>query len=260
MQKRQRRICAALLLVFVLLASCACAETVRGDLSGRFDDILKIEHEGISYSLKSRISLVLAMAIDADANGAKSANFARLLAVDDAQKTFTMLDIPADALVQVESDDGNDLWYMRYGDVFALDAEPEDKCQRLLNAVNRLFGHELVEDYIAFDLEGAPVLTGGEELVGTTREKLHVLREIVDEMTTEELNDTYAQLGDHIITGMKSGAVMKIIDKADRYERLETILYPGYTVPTTNNGPVQVADAQRLKALMLELFFEESIW
>jgi len=200
------------------------------------------------------------MAIDADANGAKSANFARLLAVDDAQKTFTMLDIPADALVQVESDDGNDLWYMRYGDVFALDAEPEDKCQRLLNAVNRLFGHELVEDYIAFDLEGAPVLTGGEELVGTTREKLHVLREIVDEMTTEELNDTYAQLGDHIITGMKSGAVMKIIDKADRYERLETILYPGYTVPTTNNGPVQVADAQRLKALMLELFFEESIW
>ena len=261
MRKRLVQMCVVLVLVMSMLAATAGAETVRGDLSKRLGNMFEqYEYNGTKYNLRTRTSAVLALAIDVNEHDLKLAEFARLLLVDDEQKIFAMLNIPANTLIQVADGEEEELKYMRFGDVYQMKGTPEENCQRLLDAVNRLLGGNLVESYIAFDLEGATVLTGGVPVEGTTREKLRTLQMIVDEMTTDELNDTYALLGDYIITNMKSGAVMKIIDKADRYERQDTVELPGEQRPTANNGPVVVADAQRLEEIKLAFFYKESAW
>lgn len=261
MGKRLMRVCILIILVFSLLLTCVQAETVRGDLSQRFDNIIeKYESNGKIYRLRSRTSAVLAMAIDEDENGIKLARFARLLLVDDENKQLAMLNIPENMLVQVTGNAEGELWNMRFGDVYQLEGTPDENCMRLVEAVNRLLGQDMLESYIAFDLEGGAVFNGGAPLSGTTREKLSVLKEIADAMSTDELSSLYAELGDYIITNMKSGAVMKIIDKTDRYERQDTEQWPGTEILTENNISVYVTDAQALEENKLAFFYAESNW
>lgn len=261
MGKRLMRICILMILAFSLMVTCVQAETVRGDLSQRFDNIIeKYESGGKIYRLRSRTSAVLALAIDEDEHGIKLARFARLLLVDDENKLLAMLNIPENMLVQVTGDAEGELWNMRFGDVYQLEGTPEENCMRLVEAVNRLLGQDMLESYIAFDLEGGAVLNGGVALTGNTREKLSILKESADALSTDELNSLYAELGDYIITNMKSGAVMKIIDKTDRYERQETEEWPGTEILTDNDISVYVTDAQMLEEKKLAFFYAESNW
>lgn len=250
-----------LLLALVLLSTCAGAETVRGNLDERLADMItKVEHNGVSYRLRSRSSAVLALAVDENEQGLKRFCFGRLLLVDDEDKVFAMLDIPENTLIQVSGDAEGELWNMRFGDVFQLSGTPDENCLKLMEAVNRLLDAELLESYIAFDLEGGAVLNGGAALSGTTREKLSALKTISDGMTTSELSEAYAALGDYIITNMKSGAVMKIVDKADRYERQDTISLPGSETVVAGSEVIFVPDTDQLMEIKLAFFYEENAW
>lgn len=261
MLKKRIQTCMLLLVCLSLLLTGAYAETVRGNLTERFDGMIeKYEHNGVIYRLRNRTSAVLALAVDEEEHGLKLFRFARLLLVDDDNKVFAMLNIPENTLIQVTGNADGELWNMRFGDVFQLPGTADENCLKLMEAVNRLLGQDLLENYIAFDLEGGAVLNGGAALTGTTREKLSALKTITDAMTTDELNEVYADLGDYIITNMKSGAVMKIIDKADRYERQDTVAMPGMEAATANNGSVFVVDAQQLLEIKLAFFYAESTW
>ena len=144
----------ALLLALCLLAVSACAETVRGDLSERFGDIPRIEYEGQSYALKNRITTVLAMGIGKgeDDQALSDVNF--MLVIDDNAKTFTVMEIPPDTLVEFPMDDGTHS-NMRFQDVFALGADLDDGGVKMVRAMNTLLGEDLVEHYLAFDAQGA---------------------------------------------------------------------------------------------------------
>ena len=246
-----------LALLLVLSVQAACAETVRGDLSERFSDIPKIEYEGQSYSLKSRITTVLAMGIGEDEAGNPRTDVNFMLVVDDDAKTFSVIEIPADTLVQVIREDGTP-WNMRFQDVYALGAEPDAGGVKAVEILNNVLGEVRVEHYLAFDAEGAAVLDIELASIEDTKERLKAMMTLLEEMDSDQLNDTYKLLGDYIITDMKSGAVMKVIDKMDRYEVLPRILLPGARYNANDGGTLYVADENEILKFRVSAFYEAS--
>lgn len=245
----------ALLLVLCLLAVSACAETVRGDLSERFGDIPRIEYEGQSYALKNRITTVLAMGIGKgeDDQALSDVNF--MLVIDDNAKTFTVMEIPPDTLVEFPMDDGTHS-NIRFQDVFALGADLDDGGVKMVRAMNTLLGEDLVEHYLAFDAQGAVVLDGELAAIANTRDRLKAMKALVEGMDSDQLNDTYKLLGDYIITDMKSGAVMKVIDKMDRYEVLPRLMLPGEACEASDGGTLFNPDANEILKLRVNAFYE----
>lgn len=255
MCKSLLRICLALLLALSMLAGCAGAETVRGDLSERFSDIPRIEYEGETYALKNRITTVLAMGIGKNEEEKPRVDAGFMLIIDDDAKTFSVIEIPSDTLVQVPLEDGTP-WNMRFQDVYALGDEPDAGGLKMVETLNSVLGEERIEHYLAFDAEGAAVLDSELAFIEDTKERLKAMMALVDEMDSDQLNDTYGLLGDYIITDMKSGAVMKVIDKMDRYEVLPRMLLPGARYKANDGGTLYVHDVNEILKLRVSAFYE----
>lgn len=253
--RRRLLICLTLLLALFLSAGCASAETVRGDLTERFSDIPRIEYEGQSYALKNRITTVLAMGIGADEEGKPRADVNFMLIVDDDAKTFSVVEIPSDTLVQISREDGTP-WNMRFQEVYGLGADPDEGGLKMLEALNSILEEERVEHYLAFDAAGAVVLDKELASIEDTKERLKAMKTLVEEMDSNQLNDTYKLLGDYIITDMKSGAVMKVIDKMDRYDVLPRITLPGAQYNANDGGTVYIHDTNEILKLRVSAFYE----
>ena len=251
----RRRPLICLLLALVLSIGCAAAETVRGDLTERFSDIPRIEYEGQSYALKKRITTVLAMGIGSDESGKPRADLNFMLIIDDDAKTFSVIEIPADTLVQVPHEDGT-LRNMRFQDVYALGGTPDEGGLKMVENLNSLLDEERMEHYLAFDAKGAAVLDIELAAIEDTKERLKAMMALVEEMDSDQVNDTYKLLGDYIITDMKSGAVMKVIDKMDRYEVLPRIMLPGAQYNANDGGTLYVHDTNEILKLRVNAFYE----
>lgn len=251
------RVWLSLMLVLSMLAVCAGAETVRGDLSERFSDIPRIEYEGQVYALKKRVTAVLAMGIGKNDAGKARVDVNFMLIIDDNEKTFSVIEIPCDTLVQVTGEDGNP-WNMRFQDVYALGENPDAGGLKMVEILNGILGDDRVEHYLAFDAEGAAVLDADLSGIADTKERLKAMMTLVEEMDSDQLNDTYGLLGDYIVTDMKSGAVMKIIDKMDRYEVLPRMVLPGASYKANDGGTLYVADANEILKLCVNAFYEEN--
>jgi len=260
MRKTLMRLCLVLLLIG-MIAGCAGAETERGDLQERFGNVLKIEYEGVDYQLRNRLTTLLGLAVSTDEQGVSRADFAVVLVVDDNRKTMTVIDVSPDTLVQVSSFEAEQEWNMRFADAYAVGSDPDENCLRMVQEINELLGQEaLVEHYLAFNMEGVKVIGGEEMAQGDTKTQLKALKDMLMQMSTDELSDTYALLGDHIITDLKSGAVVKIIDKADRYEILPTLALPGIETDAGEAGTVILPDEGEILKMVIEAFCEESVW
>lgn len=253
------RVCFVLLAI-CMVASGAGAETERGNLEERFEDILKIEYEGVSYQQRGRLTTVLGMGIAENEQGVRQADYAVILVVDDNQKIMSAVEIAPETIVQVPSGTEGEEWNMCFSDVYALGGDPDENCLRMLEEANKVLGLELVEHYMAFDMEGVKVIGGEEMAQGDTKTQLKALKDMLMGMSSDQLNETYALLGDYIITDLKSGAAVKIIDKADRYEILPTMDLPGIEVDAGESGIVISPDAGGILKLVVDVFFEESVW
>lgn len=245
----------ALMLLLCLALSCA-AETVRGDLTERFSDIPRIEYNGKTYRLRNRLTTVLAMGVGVDAQGAKRVDLALVLVVDDDAKRITAIEIPANTLVQVPGEADGETWNMRFGDVYMLESDPDAACLRMVDAVNALLGQPLVEHYMAFDVEGVRVIDPA-LAEGGTKQQIKAMKGRLDGMSADELSGLYADLGDYIITDLKSGAAMKIADKLERYEVPEDMDLPGAPADAGEYGEVFAPDGNALQQIIAEVFFEE---
>jgi len=257
MFKKLGGILPALCLILCLALGCASAETVRGDLSQRFADVKKLEYEGEEYRLRDRITSVLAMGIGVDEGGVQRADFAMILCVDDNEKRITVVEIPANTLVQLP-DEGGNLQYMRFADVYMMGEDPHENCLRLVDCANRVLAEAQIDHYLAFDVRGMDLVERGVQ--GTTKEKLKLLKARLEGMSSDEMNDLYADLGDYIITDMKSGALMKVADKAERYEVPPHADLPGTAADGGAAGEVLVPDESAIAALVVEAFYELNTW
>lgn len=257
MRRNLIRLLAALMAIAMLLPG-VLAETERGNLEERFSNVLKLEHEGVSYQLRGRLTTVLGMGITINEQGTQRADYAMLLVVDDNQKIMTAIEIAPNTLVQVNSGLNGEVLNMRFDDVFALGEDPDTNCLNMVSIANKLLGQNLIEHYMAFDMEGIKVIGGEEMAQGSTKSQLKALKDMLMEKSTEELNDTYALLGDYIITDLKSGAAVKIVDKADRYEILPTLALPGVETDAGAAGIIITPNAEEIEKLVISAFFEEA--
>ena len=78
-----------------------------------------------------------------------------------------------------------------------------------------------IDYYACLNLQG---ISEGEEMdEQRLRERVSALRAEVETASSAEIQTLYKQMEPYITTNMKSGAMMKFLDKADRYERSESV-------------------------------------
>lgn len=253
------KLCFTALLIAALLAGAAGAETVRGDLSDRFSDTPTVEFQGTTYSLRNRLTVVLLLGILRDEDlGADVADFTALLVVDDGIKRVTPVRI--DGNTQVELPGVAQPLLLR--EVYAMGADREENCQRMIQAVDGLLGGELITAHLAFEVAGASTIEGYVPVEGNAETQLRALKAALEQKSTEELNKLYAQLGDYIITDMKSGAAMKVADKTERYEMPPSVLLPVLVAEGAEGEEAAplIPDSKAIEELVVSLFYEESSW
>ena len=238
------------MLALSLLPGAALGESERGNLEDRFADIIpQMEYNGETYYLRSRLSAVMVTGVLSDEeDGLPRTDFAALFVIDDNQKRITPVYIDGRTVVEV---DGNSL---PLREVYALGQDPARNCARMVAAVNGLLGGELVENYMAVDLEGITGLAEFSMLEGDARERLHLLRLALQGIPSKQLNQMYGAMSAYLTTDMKSGAVMRVIDKTDRYEIAGTVDLP--VLPAEAEGDPLEPDATRILELVIDLFFD----
>ena len=245
------------LLTTGLTVDTAAAETVRGDLKGRFDGDVKITYEDIEYRQRKRMTTALFLGIAPDENGESyRPEMLILLAIDDGRKLVVPLRLDCGLLEIQEGEAEADESCLEYA------VDPDDikaGCEGILRAVNGLLPAEVIEHYIALDLRGLSVIDGLDS--EDYENRLRAVKRQVETMPSGALNDLFGEMSDYIVTDMKSGALMKIIDKADRYERTAMI-----DVMLEENWNQEDADSilfseEAFLKLAVDIFFEENtLW
>lgn len=245
-----------------MAGTVACAETVQGDLTDRFGDIPTVEYNGIEYRVRNRLTTVLVMgAADETAEetaGERRAEFVALLVVDDDAKTITPIQIDSLALAQ----SGETEMTMR--EIFGLGEDDEGGCLQLLSTVNAMLPLESVQHYLSLDSDALtaydPGDTDGLTAAEIFKSRLKILKAQAETYSTDQLNDLFYELSDYIVTDMKSGAIMKIIDKADRYEIFSSIHVPGEYVMEDDAAVAFIPDEAALNEIVIDAFLEENPW
>lgn len=164
-----RFICRVLACAIMLSMLCAAsAETVWGDLNARYANVPQLEYRGVRYRLKSRLTTILLAGTDAGAQNAQSpvlqyrnggqADFLLLLAIDDAQKTITPIQIDRDTMTEITvvnvlgqvsgSRMGQICLAHSFGD------GGETSCERLVSAVCGYLKGTPVDHYFVLNMEG----------------------------------------------------------------------------------------------------------
>ena len=244
--------CLILALTLSLLAGAALGETGRGDLAERFAGFPQMEYGGETWYLRSRLTVLMATGILADGDGAPRTDFVAVIAIDDNEKRITPIYIDGRTIVEAEGE------RMPLREVYALGEDPDENCLRVAAAVNGLLGGELLEDYMAVDLEGITAVAAFSHLAGDTRERLHLLRLILENVPARQLNEMYGEISDYVVTDMKSGAVMRVLDKTDRYEIAETVDLP--VLPERDEDAPLLPDAERIPELVLDVFYQSELF
>lgn len=246
------------LMIVLVMAGFAQAETERGDLSTRFEDVPRIEYNGESYSLRNQLTTVLLMGIlEDEATGEAQADFIALLVIDDDERRMSPVRINAD--MRVSLPDSAETVSLR--SLYAQGDDRDENCQRLIGAVNALLGEELINYYAAFELKGAAQIEGYEPVAGDAETQLRALKAVLDQKSMDELTELNKQLTDYIITDMKSGSLAKVLDKSERYEQIPMVDLPTKTVEGGEGEEATVApDEAGILEMMVPLFYTQSIW
>lgn len=168
---------AGLLLMALMIAGAACAQTVRGDLNERFAGVPSIEHEGTVYRLKARVDAVLLMGVDrrvqektAFRKGGQ-ADFLLLLAIDDENKTVTPIEINRDTMTDVTVlsvlGQVNGTRYAQIALSHAFGDGGIRSCELTAQAVGGLLLDTPIDEYLSMSMDGIAQLNdllGGVEV------------------------------------------------------------------------------------------------
>lgn len=263
---RTMRVLLWLMAALICLSVPAVAETAeRGNLSERFGDIAALEYNGVTYRVRNRITVALMMGTvgePTDEAGSDYAEMMYLLVIDDDQKIYTPIRISSDVWVDWE---GSELWpeagEVQLRALYSMGADENDGCSLILQKLNEILGEELVENYAALDLGRLTVIDGIEPSDGYVeaeyKERLRAIKAKAEASTTDEINGMFNALSGYIVTDMKSGALMKIVDKLDRYEGQPTIPLP-VLEENMEDGQVRLAvDEDAVLPAVLDVFYEE---
>lgn len=262
-----KRLCAAVLALCMLNVS-AMAETVRGDLSSRFASESTITYQGEEYQPRNRLMTMLVTCI-ANLDDETVTRFHYLLVFDDDQKLTTKFRFEDNTLLEIEGENG-EKQCVAMNELLGLNEDRSLGGTDLTAALSELLGVE-IEYYMAFDLDGLTILSGNPDDANekysddaALRARMSEILNLVQQKTSREVSELYSDLGDYLVTNMKSGAAMKAYDKLDRYERTETILPEGMLEECANEeGELEMmvrVDVESIRAQLIEAFYMPKVW
>lgn len=240
-----------LALALCLLTGAALGESGRGDLEERFSDIPRVEYGGEIYYLRDRLTVILVAGVMPDDAGVPRTDFAAVFIIDDNEKRITPIYIDGATLVA----SGEEQMPLR--EVYALGEDPDASMLRLAEALDSVLGASLITDYMGVDLDGISAVTELGKIEGDARQRLHLLRAALEVMPAKQLNELYGRMSKYLITDMKSGAVMRAIDKSDRYEIAETVDLPVLSDGGEDGQPRP--DEKAIRELVIGTFYEKDL-
>lgn len=243
------RLIPILLILALLFGSFAAAENAQADLQARFGGQATWEYEGKDYCVKKRLSTMLAAICQDD-----ELLLAYLIAVDDNARRIVpiALDIAAPLL----SPDGD-----AFAQIYALHTPPQDPdlsqadsdAQRLLAAVNGIFPEPLIESYLIFDADGLDLLDGGtapdpalSQAENAKKRAKAVGKELMNASGSQQM-DAVNLVSPYLTSDVKTGAMVKLADKATRYETVDTLW-------------IGSAGGNLIPEILIEYFYDESAW
>ena len=157
----------ALALCVALLTGCALADTVRGDLSNRFEEPPTLEKDGHTYQYRRGLTTILFMGIDtrldyeAERVGFRSggqSDFLLLLVIDEENETITPIHINRDTMTEITilgvlgDEAGTVVTQLCLSHGFG-DGK-EQSCEYTCDAVNNLFLGIDIDYYVSMNMDG----------------------------------------------------------------------------------------------------------
>lgn len=239
-----------ILLVLALLGSgFSLAENAQADLQARFGGQATWEYEGKDYCVKKRLSTMLAAICQDD-----ELLLAYLIAVDDNARCIVPIALDIDAPLLAPNGD-------TFAHIYSLHTPPAENnlsqadsdAQQLLSAVNRIFPESLIESYLIFDADGFDLLDGGTapdpELTPAenTKQRAKAIGKDLMAASGSQQMDAVNLVSPYLTSDVKTGAMVKLADKATRYETVDT-LWIGDTGDDSIPG------------ILIEYFYDESAW
>ena len=194
----------------LLTAACLCcilsvqAETVRGDLTARFAGKPTMELDGETLTLRGRVTTALLVGMIPREEG-REAYLIALVAEDDNRKLVSPVWLEGGAAAEA----------------FEAAEDAETGCRVAIEALQGAMPGVEIDYFVCLNLQG---ISEGEEMdEQRLRERVSALRAEIETASSAEIQALYKQMEPYIVTDMKSGAMMKFLDKADRYERRESV-------------------------------------
>ena len=253
-----RRLVCALLMMLWLYMSCACAESGRGSLDGRFDDGTEFEYKGKKYEVNSRVSTMLFICTCRQPEtGEKQAVLSVIGVVDDDRETVTPLMIDRNTETEI-----NDKVFT-FAEAVRMAEEKEIDYETLLTGVNAWFPEPVIEHYFVLDIDGLSVLDekafvpASDDLEASAKQRLKDVYALYSG-DGGSIPEYMSQLSEYINTNMKSGLLAKIVSKAEKYEHRHSV-YPLYGNEANGTVMHRLDDAANMQ-LYIDLFYKKSFW
>lgn len=181
-----------------------------------------IDVDGTLYRLRKRLSSTLFICTE-QIDSVATPGFMGILTTEDNEKTISVIYL--DPRMCAEAEDGAEKITLSQTFVDTL-AENDARVagEAVLAAVNGLIGEDLVEDYIVFDVAGLDIIEGlpevdvtGLEPMDSMKARLKNAKHYAETLSSDAVTDLIGDMSDYLATEMKSGALVKIADKAERY-------------------------------------------
>ena len=256
---KKNRLFAAILALFMLIMQLPAIAEDYVDLSQRFDDIVTYDFDGTTYYMNSRVTTTLVMCVNIAEEGAEAIGSIELMILvvsdDDKRMIYPIQLDPSMAAAWLEGEAGD----MTLEQIFAGAANADEGGMKLVEAINGIFPAPVCEHYAMVDLRGLPLLDGIENTRRNTRgdelvKRLKDIKAAAEQAGMDSINDILDKLSGYVITDMKSGAMMKVVDKVDRFDRTSRIYFP-IQMPTGEPDEVYIPDLEAFEITMLELYF-----
>lgn len=258
-----KKLCRLLLVIGCILCltgTLAAAETARGDLSDRFSEPT-IEYQGVTYRVKNRLSTMVFLFVDETVEPQEQILLMGIIAVDDDQKRLVPFYV--DSHTEIAGEDGQPQCLF---EIYASGEDDEQKCLQLVEALNTLFPLKVLESYMAVKVEGLDLLDGGApetdadaDRQAALKQRLKRIKATAAGASSNDIMSQFSAMSEYLVTDMKTGAVAKIADKANRYEISPSSVLPGEMLEE-EQGMVYRIDEEELLPLVIDAFYEEKIW
>jgi len=252
-------VAAVCLVVCFSMCFGAICET-GADLAARFEEGT-VEKDGVNYRLRKRLSSTLIICTET-IEGVATPGFMCILSTEDNEKVISVAYLDTMVLCADEGEN-SDLTLSELFIEKLPGADPKAAGAAVLEEVNALIGETLVGDYLVFDVAGLETIEGlpecdvtGLDRIESMKARLKNAKNYAETLPSDSATDLIGKLSAFLATEMKSGALIKIADKAERYQTNPSIHLEAAPETDADGREYIRLEPGRLFDTLFDIFYE----